>query len=411
MNDLKEQLRAAAEDHRPLELHIDRWRSTALRRRRIRRAATSAAAGVVALGVVATVSFIASLPTEPEVVLEGDAAAQGERPTWRELPGAVAGAFEASVFWTGTDVLLFAPATHEATTVDGALIDPDQGTATPIARDVAWRGGHDAVWAGEQLIVIGGSNGTDPNLESVSYEPRADRWRGLPAFPDQGQHLSGAVADGSSVILWDVGRALDVDTRTWRRIAKAPLSKRSASAVAQGGEYVFVWGGCDPAVPQCDDGLHGDEFADGALYHIPSDRWRPLPDSLLATRDRPEAVWTGSEFLVWGGIADSDAPGAYGAAFNPETNQWRPLPQAPLAMRSNHVLAVADRRVVVWGGTNPRGKPLSDGAVFDLASGEWSQLPPSPLPAATLPSAAWTGNALVVLSCCKSNAVAALALP
>ena len=42
----------------------------------------------------------------------------------------------------------------------------------------------------------------------------------------------------------------------------------------------------------------------GAAYDPAADRWDGIPPAPLAARARAAAVWTGREFIVWGGEAD-----------------------------------------------------------------------------------------------------------
>jgi hypothetical protein len=57
----------------------------------------------------------------------------------------------------------------------------------------------------------------------------------------------------------------------------------------------------------------------GAAYDPAGDRWEALPAAPLTPRARAVAVWTGREFIVWGGEADHNHRAQFddGAAYTP----------------------------------------------------------------------------------------------
>jgi hypothetical protein len=93
----------------------------------------------------------------------------------------------------------------------------------------------------------------------------------------------------------------------------------------------------------------------------------------------PQAAWTGSEFVVWGGWGEPIA-----AAYDPTADHWRDLPSGPLDARAGQaVVAWSDRVAVVGGQTQDLESPMAryGGAVLDPVTGEWTQLPDLPSPA------------------------------
>ena len=105
-------------------------------------------------------------------------------------------------------------------------------------------------------------------------------------------------------------------------------------------------------------------YGDGAAYDPAADAWRPLAASPLSPPNT-EGVWTGQEFIVWGGrnIVDTKYF-AEGAAYDPATDRWRMLPPVDLAARDRIVIEWTGKEVVVWGGGTSE-VAFGDGAAYD----------------------------------------------
>jgi hypothetical protein len=58
---------------------------------------------------------------------------------------------------------------------------------------------------------------------------------------------------------------------------------------------------------------------DGAAYDPVADRWEALGQGPLAARARTSGIWTGREFIVWGGEGDYSHRAQFddGAAYTP----------------------------------------------------------------------------------------------
>jgi N-acetylneuraminic acid mutarotase len=163
----------------------------------------------------------------------------------------------------------------------------------------------------------------------------------------------------------------------WSQLPRSPLSDRDGANVAWTGRYLFVWGG---SVWQ---GTHGPKRevlrGDGAVWDLPTGRWRVLPPSPLSARAASAVVWTGRQVIVWGGYDRAEPRrhvSAEGAAWNPTTNTWTKLPPAPLRARSAPIATWTGRRMVLLGGyRGPWTRSYPDGASFDPATGTWRKLP------------------------------------
>jgi hypothetical protein len=137
----------------------------------------------------------------------------------------------------------------------------DSWTATSTAGDApTFRADHAAVWTGSEMIVWGGYNTNDGDLNSGGrYNPGTDSW-------------------------------------TATALASAPLGGRGHTAVWTGSDMI-VWGG---------DNYPAGRLNTGGRYNVTTDGWRATstinaPDA----RDSHAAVWTGSEMIVWGGYNGS----------------------------------------------------------------------------------------------------------
>lgn len=160
---------------------------------------------------------------------------------WRELPPAPFALNEATMAWTGDELV-----------VVGARLDGNNWSDTEHARGAAldpatseWRvlpsypfspQASTAVWTGEELVVW------DYELRSAAYDPASDRWRPLPDLPlDFSEcYPKGAAADGL-VLAWHCGRAalLDPTAESWREARGAP-PHIFAPPVAAGSVFLFV---------------------------------------------------------------------------------------------------------------------------------------------------------------------------
>jgi hypothetical protein len=137
-----------------------------------------------------------------------------------------------------------------------------------------------------------------------------------------------------------------------------------------------------------------------------------LPPAPIDDREAPAVVWTGTELIVWGGVADGRSLGD-GAAHDVASGTWRTLAPAPISGRSHAAIAWTGTELVVWGGvrttgTDPEGAPrlvgVEDGAAYDPATDTWRALPAPPVAGMSSEHAVWTGDELVVVSSDRSAA-------
>lgn len=166
----------------------------------------------------------------------------------------------------------------------------------------------------------------------------------------------------------------------------APSARFSGASVWTGQEWI-IWGGK----------IGGQTVSGtGARYRPDLDSWTEItPIDAPSARSGHTAVWTGKEMLVWGGFGDRSLN--TGARFTPSPQGWMPISTvAAPAARSGHGAVWTGRHMVVFGGKNSLGY-LGDGGLYDPVTDTWTALPtqgaPAPRTGATV---VWTGSDLLV---------------
>lgn len=159
-------------------------------------------------------------------------------------------------------------------------------------------------------------------------------------------------------------------------------------AAAWTGRQLVVWGGGSGRAGEGDGGnWHPSES--GAAYDPAADRWDVLPTAPIPARLAATAVWTGREFIVWGGAAGQDRFFSDGAAYDPAARRWRVLPAAPIGARADHEAVWTGREMFVWGGISrccPVDSEVHDpaAAAYDPATNRWRPMSDVPGP--------WSGD-------------------
>jgi len=208
---------------------------------------------------------------------------------WRKLAKApIAGQQRPLGVWTGRELIVLPGrhADHNERT-GGAAYDPAKNTWRTIASPPAERTGSSVVWDGKEVLVVGGWGPGNAKTEvgklvsvPYAYSPGTNRWRTLAAM-DGGQygraHAAG-VWTGTKLLLWGGetqargtyvsaphGLAFDPKANRWWGLPGAPLNGRVNAVGVWTGKALLVWGG-DPVreqVPLSDDWW---PFLDGAAF-------------------------------------------------------------------------------------------------------------------------------------------------
>jgi N-acetylneuraminic acid mutarotase len=202
--------------------------------------------------------------------------------------------------------------------------------------------------------------------------------------------LSVVSADASDATLLGLGYAKfsSVPASAWASGASAgsPSARYQHAAVWTGAEWI-TWGG---------NGGSGFMSATGGRYDPWQDRWTTASTiNAPSARRSHTAVWTGIEMMVWGGF--STRYENTGGRFNPETQTWRALSLtgAPSA-RDGHIAIWTGSRMVIWGGRNDNGLAATAG-LYNPTSDQWVALSLAGAPPnATGATAVKAGNRVII---------------
>jgi hypothetical protein len=118
-----------------------------------------------------------------------------------------------------------------------------------------------------------------------------------------------------------------------------PFTIREGSAYTVGGGWMFAWGGAS-------DG-QAEMPRNGIMVNIDTGEGRLIPAAPIDGRYLPSAVWTGTEFIVFGGHSAIESL-VDGAAYNPETRNWRLIDPVPLRPAANPAAVWTGAEMMVW---------------------------------------------------------------
>jgi hypothetical protein len=108
-----------------------------------------------------------------------------------------------------------------------------------------------------------------------------------------------------------------------------------------------------------------------------------------------EAVWSGEEMIVFGGVGGGGTIRlTTAAAYDPDTDSWRELAEMPYAIERLADSVFADGVIYVWPSPltydDNQAKPLA----YHIDNDQWTALPAPPAEAPTTASVVWTGDQL-----------------
>jgi N-acetylneuraminic acid mutarotase len=289
------------------------------------------------------------------------------------------------------------------------------------------------VWDGSDLLVFGGFTKHTVNHtglfntvgDNLAFNPASGEWRPIASQSDPGSATSApnpkqrvqAVWTGTKVVLFaGAGESagggtvhtyeFDPATDLWDRYPYDPMpgGSRIDPSVAWDGREIIVWGGVrDPSATPADprhDGYSGPDAStrsDGWLYSPKTHKWTAMADAPVGAVGAA-TVWTGQQFLVWGGdtvTAGAVAPQKKGYAYDPDSNTWSELPAAPFAGLAGVTGVWTGDDFVVWGRTVSGAE--ARGAAYDPVRGTWSRLAAGSEVAGPGSAAFWTGSSMLVV--------------
>ncbi len=330
------------------------------------------------------------------------------------LTGAPAGRSHHTAVWTGTAMIVWGGFDGgDITGPGGALNDggvytpgTDSWTATNLAGAPGGRYLHTAVWTGTAMIVWGGCSGAPEALSDGGvYTPGTNSWVATnPAGAPEPRFYHTAVWTGTAMIVWggfdgpgvlsggtflDDGGVYTPGTGSWTatRLLGAPAGRSLHQAVWTGSEMI-VWGGSG-------DWFGADLFASGGRYAPETDSWTATSlTGAPSPRAGHTAVWTGSQMIVWGGDDSSPlAEASTGGRYTPETDGWAATSTtgAPAPQYDDATAVWTGSEMIVWGGG------LDSGSRYAPGTDSWTVTSTAGAPAArSNHSAVWTGAEMIV---------------
>ncbi len=270
-----------------------------------------------------------------------------------------------TAIWTGSEMIVWGGriGSSFSSNVDtGGRYNPATDTWVPISTINAPgpRGFHTAIWTGSEMIISGGSDGTQLLDTGGRYNPAADIWRPISTIDaPSARGLHTAIWTGSEMIIWggrgntqlpDAGGRYNPATDTWRPTStiNVPRARESHTAIWTGTEMI-IWGGFGAT------GLPGvgEVLGTGGHYNPATNSWRPTSaNNVASARSFHSAVWTGTEMIVWGG-EEGFEEGVIntGGRYNPASDTWRATStiNAPSA-RESHTAIWTGTEMIIWGG-------------------------------------------------------------
>jgi hypothetical protein len=160
------------------------------------------------------------------------------------------------------------------------------------------------------MIVWGGQTSTGYTNTGGRYDPVANTWAATSTTgAPEGRYSNAMVWTGSKVIVWggakyDFGWTLyttggiyDPVANTWTATSQANApSGRLFFASGWTGSRLVVWGGCTA------DSACSTSTNTGAEFDPAANVWTATSlTGAPSARGKLAGVWTGSEFIVWGG--------------------------------------------------------------------------------------------------------------
>jgi len=265
---------------------------------------------------------------------------------------------------------------------DGGRYDVGTDSWQPIATTGAPTPRTDAsiVWTGRQVIVWGGYDGSPVTVTGALYDPVADQWQPMSTVDAPiGRTKQATVWTGTEMIVWggfaggnlNTGGRFNPSSDTWTATStgtNVPTARYGHTLVWTGNRMILYGGGTPVR-------------SDHMLYDPVADHWTPL-GTLHKPQDRRNhvAVWTGSEMLVWGGYNETASHLESGGGYTPDTDgdgrgdscDCAPLDAGSWAIPGEVApLEWANPTLLRWTMPSPAGGPGTVSDVMRGRLGEW----------------------------------------
>lgn len=299
---------------------------------------------------------------------------------WTPLPSlnAPSSRWGHSAVWTGTEMIIWGgqnvsssgmPSAEVYNT--GARYNPSTNTWTPTATLSApsARSAHAAVWTGSEMLVWGGAtDGSSMTTDTgARYNPATDTWAAITqtgAPTARKDHP--AIWTGSEMIVWNDYSPSHARyrpaTNTWVSMASVPAGFLTPSNFKQS----TVWTGSSMIVVGAEMGLAA------ASYDPVSNTWQNIPDpgsGSLSGNSHGNAVWTG-EKLIFQFVNLPTAPAsprAYTFIYTPDLGVWEEGSARSSLVRTVEQAIWTGSEMLVWGG-NQTGFATQVKSLHDLGA-------------------------------------------
>lgn len=316
---------------------------------------------------------------------------------------------QAATIWTGSKWILYSGINiaQNGYLADGGIFDPALNSWTPISTigAPAARDEINFLWTGTVGILWGGHNGVSLASGGI-YDPMANTWSTMntvnePSIRNRQRNVWtgtemfvwGGAANSGTAVLND-GKLYNPATNGWRNIAASPLQPRRDFSAIWTGSEVLVWGGTRPGVANLND---------GALYHPATDTWRMMSsvNSPAPRQEVGQSVWTGKEFITWGGV--TVGAGNHGGRYDVASDTWipfntpnlDPIYEGAAVWSGSKVYYVQGRYSSAY--VNEQFSGSYSGLSFDPANNKWDYLPAAPITQTWMPHT-WTGTELLTFA-------------
>ena len=307
--------------------------------------------------------------------------------------------------WTGDELLIYGgtSGTHDVPPlITGLGFDPESGSwrdLSPSPQDLAWWPTLPAVWADDEMMVVGRTFGDDSQTILVlSYAPAEDVWSVSPPLPADRMAVGGVAWTGTEFILVggdlnypdDTAWAYNPSEEEWRQLPDPEIEPvEGIEGVWTGSEAIFFGGYTGPTA------------SPGVAYNPASGTWRHLPSTSGDWIEGHGLVWTGQHVLVYSGHTGPGHPDRV-LLYNPETDAWSESSPIPIAASERLAGAWTGDRLIIWGGYatyrehDDSDAVFGEGASYDPVTDTWTALPPAPLADRCDHTGTWTGILFVV---------------
>jgi len=350
----------------------------------------------------------------------GDGAATGgvydpANDTWSLMntSGAPAGRTAPGAVWTGSRMIVWGGSSAGTPVNSGASFDPLANGWSPLTtvNAPAGRSRHVAVWTGSRMIVWGGEVASNTLLDSGGrYDPATDSWSPTATTGNPPPREGAQVWTGSELIVWGGTGTLGpesgyrynpmLDVWTPTSTVDAPLGRTGPEAIWTGSEMI-VFNGYVASF--------GTVLNDGGRYDPLTDHWTALPpvtnlfSDSSGSQSNKFVLWTGTRMLVWGGTATHTSFTSYGrtgSLYDPQANTWTPMAVYPYVLRGVNTAVWTGSEMFLWGGEihdfQQNYTLFGDGARYDVATNTWQMIVGSGAIPRAFHRAVWAGNRMLV---------------